>query len=61
MDVIGFSATGTWYVGTSTGASFTSSVWATWSAASNWSLVQVGDDDTLDDGPDDAEDIAQVA
>ncbi len=34
---------GQWYVGTSTGSAFNTSLWATWSNAVTWSDVMVGD------------------
>ena len=43
-DIVGRDlATGQWLVGTSTGTSFTNSLWGTWNPAVTWVDVQVGD------------------
>src|SRR5262249_52052899 len=43
-DIIGrVSSSGQWWTGLSTGSSFNTSLWATWSPSVTWVDVQVGD------------------
>jgi hypothetical protein len=42
-DIAGFSNDGTWWVGLSTGGSFTTSRWSHWLPAANWNKILTGD------------------